>query len=146
MIKSGGRSALAGVDFAAGNFPSREAGWREASSISGLRKPWRSQMPSTCPKSICVSPFQGICANLSTVAINSDGSDDISPRRQLRWADLHSRILGLLATEDALSVFVATINESAAAAFGFRLDVVMLRCKVNLRSTPRAIGQLVRST
>ncbi len=30
--------------------------------------------PFTCPKSICVWPFQGSCANLSTVAIRSAGS------------------------------------------------------------------------
>ena len=38
--------------------------------MSGERKPWRWQKPLTWPKSICASPFQGICANLSTVAMS----------------------------------------------------------------------------
>ena len=49
------------------------AGCVEASSRSGERKPCREQTPLTVPKSICTSPFHGIWANLSTVAISIVG-------------------------------------------------------------------------
>ena len=38
-----------------------------------VRYPWREQWRSTRPKRAWIFPFRGICANLSTVANNSDG-------------------------------------------------------------------------